>query len=206
MVAIFPSHPYKLEIVDRSHFQRQAIEDYIARRYSSAFDARLDAFMPTFLALMEGDEIRSLCGFRVAVDEPLFLEQYLDETADTLLSNVFQSEIKRDKLIEFGQLASFSKGFSTLHFLLMTQYLVQSGYEWCIFTATDPLYAMMSRLGLDTIVLSEADPSRIPDATHIWGSYYQYQPRIIAGNLKQGLVHLQNVYAQKASRNWRGAL
>lgn len=223
MADFFPSHPFKLEIIDRIHPQRSEIENYIAQRYSLAFDAHLNSFMPTFMALMEGEEIRSLCGFRVASDESLFLEQYLDEPADQLLNKVFhhslsdqsanhpaenstQPRIERSKLIEFGQLASFSKGFSTLHFLLMTQKLVESGYEWCIFTATDPLYAMMSRLGLETTVLAEADPSRIPDATYTWGNYYQHQPRIVAGNLKQGLAHLEALFAEKVCRARGGAL
>ncbi|MBD0785949.1 thermostable hemolysin [Vibrio sp. Y2-5] len=216
MADFFPSHPFKLEIIDRFHPQRSDIEHYIAQRYSLAFDAHLNSFMPTFMALMEGEEIRSLCGFRVASDEPLFLEQYLDEPADKLLNHVFHqplsventanNRIERSNLIEFGQLASFSKGFSTLHFLLMTKKLVESGYEWCIFTATDPLYAMMSRLGLESTVLAEADPSRIPDATYTWGNYYQHQPRIVAGNLKHGLAHLEALFAEKVCRARGGAL
>lgn len=204
MTDIFASQPFKLEVVDRSHHKRNEIETYISQRYSLAFDAHLDAFMPTFMALMEGDELRSLCGFRVASEEPLFLEQYLDISADTLISEAYGCEIRRNDLVEFGQLASFSRGFSALHFLLMTQYLVESGYEWCIFTATDPLYAMMSRLGLDTIILAEADPQRIPNATDIWGTYYQHQPRIVAGNLKRGFEHLLELFDQRYERRHGG--
>ncbi len=206
MTDVRQSHPFKLEIVDRTHSQREAIESYISARYSVAFDAHLDAFMPTFMALVEGEEIRSLCGVRVASEEPLFLEQYLDLSADTLLSHVYGAKVERCELIEFGQLASFSKGFSAVHFLLMTEYLVHSGYEWCIFTATDPLYAMMSRLGLETVTLAQADPSRIANAADIWGSYYQHQPRIVAGNLKYGLCHLNALFEQRRLRNGGGAL
>ncbi len=204
MTAASQSHEFKLEIVDRSHAQRQEVENYISSRYSLAFDAHLDAYMPTFMALVEGNEIRSLCGFRVASEDSLFLEQYLDQTADALLSQVYGTQINRNELIEFGQLASFSKGFSAVHFLLMTEYLVQSEYQWCIFTATDPLYAMMSRLGLETVTLAEADPSRIPNATDVWGSYYQHQPRIVAGNLKQGLSHLSELFHQRSLRTLGG--
>ncbi|WP_165313189.1 thermostable hemolysin [Vibrio ziniensis] len=206
MADYFSSHPFELAIIDRLHPQRSDIENYISQRYSLAFDAHLNTFMPTFMALMEGEDIRSLCGFRIASDEPLFLEQYLDVSADSILSRIYHCSIERNNLIEFGQLASFSKGFSTLHFLLMTQKLVESGYEWCIFTATDPLYAMMSRLGLETTILAEADPLRIPDATYTWGNYYQHQPRIVAGNLKHGLAHLEALFAEKVLRARGGAL
>jgi len=206
MADFIPSHPFELAIIEHTDSRRKEIERYIAQRYSLAFDARLDSFMPTFMALMEGDEIKSLCGFRVASEEDLFLEKYLDESADSILSRAYKRPVSRAQLIEFGQLASFSKGFSALHFLLMTKKLVEMGYEWCIFTATDPLYAMMCRLGLETIILAEADPSRIPDATTIWGNYYQHQPRIVAGNLRQGMEHLKNLFAQRQLRSQGGSL
>jgi len=206
MTTLTSHYPFRLEIVGRRHQKRKEIEAYISQRYFLAFDAHLDAFMPTFMALLEGEKIRSLCGFRVASEEQLFLEQYLDLNADTLLSHVYDTEVNRSELIEFGQLASFSKGFSALHFLLMTQYLVESGYHWCIFTATDPLSAMMSRLGLETVTLAEADPSRIPNATSIWGNYYQHQPRIIAGNLRQGREHLTRLIGKCHSQVGGGAL
>lgn len=200
MKDFFQDHQLQLAIVDRNHPDRADVEHYIAQRYSLAFDARLDTFMPTFMALMDNNQIKSLCGYRVAGDEPLFLEQYLDQPADVLLAQVFAKRVDRHQLIEFGQLASFSKGFSSLHFLLMTQKLVEQGYEWCVFTATDPLYAMMSRLGLDTVILAEADPSRIPNAATIWGNYYQYQPRIVAGHLSGALQHLQALFAARQHR------
>ncbi|EKO3964157.1 delta-VPH [Vibrio fluvialis] len=196
----FQDHALDLAIIDRNHPKRGEVEHYIAQRYSLAFDARLNCFMPTFMALMDKDHIKSLCGYRVASEEALFLEQYLDHPADELLASAFSRPIDRAQLIEFGQLASFSKGFSSLHFLLMTQKLVEQGYEWCIFTATDPLYVMMCRLGLDPTILAEADPTRIPDAHSIWGNYYQYQPRIVAGNLKGALAHLQALFSDRKHR------
>ena len=105
--------------------------------------------MPTFLCVYtEQQELLSVCGYRIASQEPLFLEQYLPLHAEYMMQKQFSQPIQREKLIEFGQLASFSKGISPMHFLLITQHLIEQGFEWCIFTATDPLYAMMVRLGL----------------------------------------------------------
>ena len=125
---------------------------------------------------MQGEQVKSLCGFRVAQDEPLFLEQYLDQDAQILLSNLFKQNITRANLIEFGQLASFSKGMSAQHFLLMAEILVERRLSVVHLTATDPLLAMMARFGIYPTVITEADPSRIADASEVWGSYYQYQP------------------------------
>ncbi|WP_432463193.1 thermostable hemolysin [Agarivorans sp. QJM3NY_33] len=179
-----------LEFITAAHPLWQQVIQYITTRYQQAFDAKLDSFMPTYMALTENGQIKSLCGYRLANREPLFLEQYLDQTAELLLSKAFNQSIKRNQLIEFGQLASFTKGASPLHFLLMAEALVERGFAWCIFTATDPLYALMKRLGLVPTLIAEADPQRVPRAKQRWGSYYQHQPRIFAGNLQVGLNHL----------------
>jgi hypothetical protein len=55
----------------------------------------------------------------------------------------------------------------------------------------------MARFGIYPTVITEADPSRIADASKVWGSYYQYQPRIVAGNLQHGLAHLRALFANK---------
>ncbi len=179
-----------LDVIDANHPRWPAAKTYIAQRYELAFDAHLNGYMPAFMALMQNDEFASLCGFRGAEQGPLFLEQYLDDAADVLLTRQFSTAVERHQLVEFGQLASFNKGFSLVHFFLIAQALVRRDYQWCIFTATDPLYAMMKRFGLSLVTIADADPSRIPDASKIWGTYYQHQPRIVAGNLVTGLRDL----------------
>lgn len=100
MKDFFHDHALELAIIDRNHPKRDEVEHYIAQRYSLAFDARLNCFMPTFMALMDDDHIKSLCGYRVASDEALFLEQYLDHPADALLANTFKRPVERtDRLI-----------------------------------------------------------------------------------------------------------
>lgn len=170
------------------------VQKYVHDRYEIAFDAHLNTFMPHFMALFdESAEIRSLCGFREARDNtPLFLENYLDDAAEKILSKHFQTGVNRDKLIEFGQLASFSRGISAYHFLLMTEKLVDMGYEWCIFTATDLLHALIQHMGLKTTLIAYADPTRVQNAEKIWGHYYEHQPRILAGNLIEGAKALRS--------------
>ncbi|WPC76167.1 thermostable hemolysin [Vibrio porteresiae] len=193
-----------LEFVDEHHPLRRDVESYVKNRYSVAFDARLQQFMPVFLVLVADGEIVSACGYRVANIEPLFLEQYLDESAEQAIGRLFDTEVDRAQLIEFGQLASFSKGLSAHHFLQMTRRMVAMGFDWCIFTATDPLYAMMRRLGLQPQVIVEADASRVINA-QAWGTYYHYQPRIMAGDLKQGLQHLEALFSDELAQRVQGS-
>ncbi|SHO57009.1 thermostable hemolysin [Vibrio quintilis] len=180
----------RLTVIEPHHALRQRAEQYVVDRYASAFDAQIEAFMPVFLALVQQDEIQSVCGYRAAAEDTLFLEQYLDYPAEQLISEHFSQPVSRESLIEFGQLAAFSKGFSPLHFYLITRHLAALNYQWCICTVTDPLFALMKRMGLNPVVIAQADPARVENA-HLWGRYYQTQPRIVAGNIRQGLQYLQ---------------
>ncbi len=188
---------FTLDIVYPSHPLWNQVIEHVYQRYQHAFFAELKQFMPAYLTLIEGDEIISVCGFRLAEDEPLFLEQYLTDDAEKLVSNTFNCDVKRSSLVEFGHLASFAKGMSSLHFYLIAQMLVEHGFEWCIFTATDPLHAMMVRLGLEPQVIEYADQNKVPDAQSTWGAYYEHRPRVLAGNLHKGLERLRVVQERK---------
>ncbi|WP_051288149.1 thermostable hemolysin [Photobacterium halotolerans] len=185
------SNKLTLVHIDKDHPFRDKTESYVASRYACAFHARIHTFMPDFLALVDDqNQLLSVCGFQSADAGPLFLEQYLDLPADRLMSEQFGLPVSRCELIEFGQLAAFSKGMSSLHFTLIARHLVNLGYHWCIFTATGPLQAMMRRFGLTPHILADASADRIPDAEKIWGTYYCHQPRISGGNLAAGLQAL----------------
>ncbi|GHZ24177.1 thermostable hemolysin [Vibrio cholerae] len=183
-----------LEVITPTHPRWNEAIKLVDERYQQAFDAHLTAYMPAYLALLDKQVMKSVCGYRIAEQEPLFLEQYLDEPADRLLAQRFACPIPRGKLIEFGHLASFGRGLSAFHFRLMAQQLVAMGFEWCIFTATDPLHALMRRFGLQPTLIAQASPARIPNASQIWGTYYQHRPRIWAGNLVHGCTHLNQLH------------
>ncbi|MFO6423146.1 thermostable hemolysin [Motilimonas sp. KMU-193] len=198
------NHPeighFSLHIIEPSSDLWQRVTNHVALRYKAAFAAELTSFMPAYLTLCQGEQIVCVCGFRIASNEPLFLEQYLPQEAQLLITKAFHCDVKRSHLIEFGHLASFATGMSSLHFYLMAQMLVDLGYEWCIFTATDPLHAMMRRLGLQPHLIAQAEQSKIPNATTIWGSYYEYQPKVMAGSLGKGLAQLRAIHANKIKR------
>ncbi len=69
-----PAQPVTLKVIEKSHPLRQEVEQYVASRYSLAFDAHITEFMPTFLGVYsEQGELLSVCGYRIASQEPLFL-------------------------------------------------------------------------------------------------------------------------------------
>lgn len=183
-----------LDIVDPTHELWPQVIQHVSQRYQQAFQAELKAFMPAYLTLFDHHQIASVCGFRVASEESLFLEQYLDVPAQELISQLFDQKVDRTSLVEFGHLASFAKWVSPYHFLLIAERLVESGYEWCIFTATDPLFVLMSRLGLKPKLITRADANKVTDADKIWGTYYDHQPNVFAGSLIKGLQRLSLIH------------
>lgn len=179
----------QLQWVDAVHLRRKEVEAYVYLRYRKAFDANLQTFMPVFLTLFEEGQIISVCGIRNAAHGPLFLEQYLDLPVDALITQRLGVSVARSQIIEFGQLASFSVGYSRRHFGLMAQQLVERGYIYCIFTATDPLTALMRRMGLPLEQVQAVDANRIPNADN-WGDYYHHEPHIHIGRLDDGVRRL----------------
>ncbi|MFC3023917.1 thermostable hemolysin [Vibrio zhugei] len=187
-----------LHRIDADHERRTEVEHYVSQRYAAAFHADLQEFMPEFLVMLDAnDDIQSVCGFRRAQHDALFLEQYLPQPADRILADKLGTQVERDKLVEFGQLASFSHGFSLQHFYLVLQALMADGYRWGIFTATDPLFAMLRRFGLEPTILAPAQAVCIPDSTRIWGTYYDHCPRIMAGDLSVGIEQLEQRLARR---------
>ncbi|WP_427982633.1 thermostable hemolysin [Agarivorans sp.] len=187
----------QLNIVGPEHPMWQNVVTHVQQRYQLAFMANVKQSMPAYLALIDNSNILSVCGFRAAENEALYLEQYLDCPAEQLVSKLFNCSISRANLVEFGHLASFTKGLSPLHFYLIAELLVEQGFEWCIFTATDPLHALMMRLGLEPKLIAEASPSKVNDAQQIWGSYYDTHPKVYAGNLSKGLSRLRMLQQRK---------
>ncbi|OOE50475.1 thermostable hemolysin [Salinivibrio kushneri] len=188
----------RFDIVTPDSANRAEIEAYIAERYQQAFNATITTFMP-YLSCLRGqdDRLLSVCGYRPAAYQPLFLEQYLTDDVADVLSAHYQQVITRNSVIEFGQLASFSSGTSLLHFHALANRLLSHGYLWCVFTATGPLYALMRRFGLEPHLLTDAEASRLQPATDQWGNYYTRMPRVCAGNLAQGAEQLARIVSKQ---------
>jgi hypothetical protein len=45
--------------------------------------------------------------------------------------------------------------------------------------------ALLQRLGFAPELLGPADPTRLPDCGQQWGSYYQHQPNVLAGDVRR---------------------
>jgi len=177
--------------------QRARLEQFISERFSNCYGAAIVEFFPLLLARSNGDAVSSVVGLRPGTDRPLFLEQYLQTSLEQAITGQVGTAVDRERIMEIGNLASSYKSGNQLMFVLLTAILAKAGYSWVVFTATVQVRSLLKRLDFHPVTLCEADESKLVNKHQAWGSYYQSQPLVQAGNVADGLKILEsNSYTQ----------
>ena len=172
---------------------RPVYEAFIQQRFHLAHGAHIQHFMPELFGVSTPTgALCAVAGVRLARSEPLFLERYLDAPLDALISTVDERPVDRDSIVEVGNLAAADTGRARLSIIAITYLLAMGGLEWVAFTGNIGLVNSFHRLGLNPLTLGPADPMRLGDERHNWGSYYQSQPQVHVGNIRAGFAHLRN--------------
>ncbi|PXF30674.1 hypothetical protein WH50_13810 [Pokkaliibacter plantistimulans] len=162
------------------------LQDFIARRYRDEHRATVRHFLPVLFGLHIDGQLQAAVGIHGAGRQPLFLEQYLDEPIEQALSAALQQPVRREDVVEVGNLATLVAGGGRWLILLITRQLHHLGWRYVVFTGTPQLYNGFRRLGLSPLRLAEADPERLGHARHDWGSYYDNRPQVMAGSINLG--------------------
>jgi hypothetical protein len=181
-----PGHT--LATYDRRHPQRRRLERFIQHAFARHHGASVHAFMPTLLAL-EGQRGRvcGVVGFRRAAAEPLFLERYLDSPVELVLAGRVGRPVMRDHIVEVGNLASLSCRAACHLVAALPRMLLADGNQWIVFTATAAVRGMLARFRAPVIELARATRERLDDGDE-WGRYYDNDPRVVAGYLRDGIA------------------
>ena len=101
-------------------------------------------------------------------------------------------QIDRERIVEVGNLASDRAGGSLDIILHMARHLHRAGFEWVVFTATQQLIGIFTKLGLPLLALSVADATRLGDAANDWGSYYETQPIVVTGPIRLAIERMRS--------------
>ncbi|MBC8999100.1 thermostable hemolysin [Pseudomonas sp. N40(2020)] len=174
--------------------QRTAFEAFIQQRFRKAHGADIRHFMPELFGMHNADgELSAVAGVRRAHLEPLFLERYLDEPIEPLISAAADRPVTRNGIVEVGNLAASDTGSARLSIIAITYLLAMGGLEWVTFTGNIGLVNSFHRLGLKPVTLCAANPERLGDERQHWGSYYQSKPWVHVGNIRAGFIHLRNI-------------
>jgi hypothetical protein len=166
----------------REHAQA-FIRDVFARHYG----ASVSAFAPNLLLLEMGERITAAVGWRAASSGPLFLERYFDAPIEAAMAERAAQPVRRSRIAEVCNLAADKPGSSPRVIHALASLLDRLGYEWVVFTATQELVRIFTRLGLPLLALAPADPARLGEAAREWGCYYDTQPVVVAGKIRLGL-------------------
>lgn len=179
------------EVLAMGDAGRPGIEDFIRAVYKLRFGANLSALAPHLFALRNADGgLVAAVGLRQAQGNALYLERYLDAPIDETLSARSGIAISRGHIIEVSSLAARPGETRTL-IRVLTLFLYRAGYRWVVFTAIQRLRNTFRRMGLSLITLCPADPQRLGEERHPWGSYYYDSPMVMAGKIAEGLRYLQ---------------
>lgn len=163
---------------------RAELEHYIAGQFAENYNAVVDHFLPHLLQLKCQRGACAAVGIGSAQQGPLFLEQYLDRPIEQELSYLTRTPVDRQSIIEIGNLVATQRGSSQLLFTVLTNVLHTAGFRWVVFTATQNVARIIAKSHFTPFTLCSADPARLPNGGAQWGSYYDTQPHVMAGDLE----------------------
>ena len=171
----------------RWHAKRDKLEQFVAQRFEVDYGAKLIHFMP-LLVVLQGPEqqVLAIAGVRSALMEPLFLEQYLDNSIERVLRLQAGQRVQRHQIVEMGNLAAVQSGYSRYLFAVMTDLLLAWDFQWLCCTGVTSVRNLFRRLNMEPVVVAPALAERIPGAGDQWGSYYQKNPLVLTGEIRRG--------------------
>lgn len=181
---------------------RAQVEDFIARVFARRFGATVTGFAPILVTLRDGtdDAIVAAAGYRAAVDAPLFLESYLDAPVEAVLAQHLHAAPARPEIVEIGHLSASRAGAGRQLMVRLGEHLAQQRFRWIVCTLTQELRHLLPRLGVTPLALARADAGALRGDAAAWGSYYQHDPVVLAGELAPALRrHRQRLAARGAA-------
>ena len=166
---------------------RSEVEGFIRDIYARRYGAQVPHFAPVLVGLRENGELLAAAGYRNAASNALFLERYLPAPVDALLAPHAEARPARERIAEVGHLSASRSGEGRRLVQLLAPHLAGEGFEWVVSTVTQELRKMLLRLGIVPLTLGAADPVALGEEATDWGSYYEHQPVVLAGQLRRAL-------------------
>lgn len=166
---------------------RNAIENFIRERFFSHYGAQVQHFMPCLLGLVDpANNLQGALGLRCAASGPLFLERYLARPIEAEIAQRGGCVLKRNEIVEVGNLATLTPGHARLLIVALTDFLVAQGFRWICFTGTSALLNSFKRLGLGPLSLGAARAECLGEEESAWGTYYATHPQVMVGDIMGG--------------------
>ena len=187
-----PKHvPSSTRVISQDSPRRFEAEAFIRKVFAFHYDARVASFAPELMLLEQAGRITAAAGWRNAASGRLYLETYLDAPVQVRIGRLTAHPVARERIVEVGNLASATPGGGARMILALAEHLHRLGFEWAVFTATQELIGIFTKLGLPPLTLGIADPGRLGNAARDWGRYYDSRPVVVAGRVRLALDRMQ---------------
>jgi hypothetical protein len=183
--------PSTIQVISPDSPRRVEAEAFIRKVFASRYDARVASFAPELLLLEQAGHIAAAAGWRGAASGRLYLEAYLDAPVQGRIGQLTAHPVARERIVEVGNLASATPGGGVRMIMALADHLHRLDFEWAVFTATQELIGIFTRLGLPPLTLGRADPGRLGSAACDWGRYYDNGPVVVAGRVRLALDRMQ---------------
>jgi len=174
--------PFSVHFSQRDATDRAEVEQFIGDVFRKVYGAKIRRFKPCLMSLRDHDNrLVAACGFRSAALEPLFLENYLDQPIEAMLAERTGLPVKRGDIVEVGNLSVTEPGMARYLIAAIVNQLHATSKQWAVFTAVPMVRNAFIKMGLNPVMLGDADKSRLPAEEQAeWGSYYAQKPQIMA--------------------------
>ena len=184
-----PGRGLRLEAVLPGDTSRAELERYVQLAFQAKHGAHVRSFMPTLLAFRDrAGALGGVAGIRGADEGRLYLEQYLDRPVEQALASALATRgserVERGQIAEVGNLAGASCRAAVRMVAQIPAYLLARRYTWIVFTATSALRGILARFDAPLVELARAEGPRVAGSRDEWGRYYETDPRVYAGWLR----------------------
>lgn len=169
-------------LVEQGASCRPEVEAFIAAVFKQIYGAELTQFMPQLVALRDANGVlMAAFGLHNAAQGRLFLEQYIDEPIEQLMSRQLGRDIAREEITYFGNLAVANPRNAGVLIAHVIQHSLSMNLPWGVATAHHSLQNGLIKGGRDLYPLAAANPDRLDAQERAkWGSYYKHTPQIVA--------------------------
>jgi hypothetical protein len=184
------SPAYELMIATPGDHQFEAACRFSQEQYGKHFSCELNQFYPSMFCLYKDGVLVACCGFRRASDERLFLEQYLDQPIEEVITLATGQRLERQDIVEIGGLAVLNRDEGLAFMVRLAPQFLALGFSHATCTVTVPVRKCLNKLGIASVYLAEAAPERVAQTGNAWGRYYALGPVVLAGAIQPAIDHM----------------
>jgi hypothetical protein len=143
-----------------------SVQRLIARKYAAAHCAAAAIEYPHFCSVGSpgGRSPVAALGYRLAGEQRLFLENYLDKPIEEELELVFGRRFDRSRIVEIGAHAS-DQSWATIALWARAARHLDGLADVAVAVLTDSLRAMFAKIGIPVAELGPADATFSPRPT-----------------------------------------